>query len=296
MTEPVGLLVIDKPAGLTSHDVVARVRRLLGTRRVGHAGTLDPMATGVLLLGIGRGTKLLTYLTKADKEYRATVRLGATTITDDAEGEVIQTIGCQSLDSERLESALNDLRGPVMQVPSTVSAIKVDGKRSYRRVRDGEDVVLPARPITIHRLEILGEPRVVGDFTDLDIVVDCSSGTYIRAIARDLGQALGVGGHLTALRRTRIGSWGIDQATELPEHELIDLGSVCRRLFPVAVTIASAAERFRNGQAPAIDEVELPAGVADGSLLTLTTNDGGLVGLARLTGGKLKTEFVGNPA
>lgn len=296
MTDQPGLLVIDKPAGLTSHDVVARVRRLLGTRRVGHAGTLDPAATGVLVLGVNRATKLLAYLTKADKEYLATVRLGASTTTDDAEGQVIDGPGCAAVDPERLEEALEALRGPIMQVPSSVSAIKVDGQRAYRRVRGGEEVVLAARPVTISRLDIIGQPRQVEGFFDLDIAVECTSGTYIRALARDLGAALGVGGHLTALRRTRVGVWRVAEATELPNLELLDLAAVCRRLFPEASVVDAAAARFRNGQAPRPDEVALPPDLADGSIVTLVASDDSVIGLARLVGGKLKTEFVTDPA
>ncbi|MPV39124.1 tRNA pseudouridine(55) synthase TruB, partial [Georgenia subflava] len=221
-----GLLVVDKPQGWTSHDVVARTRRLAATKKVGHAGTLDPMATGVLVLGVGRATRLLTYLVGADKEYTATVRLGGRTMTDDAEGEATSTPGAGVLldaagrvDKDALEAALATLRGPIDQAPSAVSAIKVDGQRSYARVRAGEDVVLPTRPITIHRLEATAEPRVVtGDgppLVDLDVVVGCSSGTYVRALARDLGDALGTGGHLTALRRTGVGPFTLADARTL---------------------------------------------------------------------------------
>ncbi|WP_205739794.1 tRNA pseudouridine(55) synthase TruB [Georgenia sp. SYP-B2076] len=228
-----GLLVVDKPQGLTSHDVVARARRLAATKKVGHAGTLDPMATGVLVLGVGRATRLLTYLVGADKEYTATVRLGQRTVTDDAEGEVTAAPGAAAVvrpdgtvDADAIEGALAALRGPVTQVPSAVSAIKVDGRRSYARVRGGEDVVLPARPVTIHRLEVTAAPRVAhvdgptpGGTTvvDLDVVVGCSSGTYVRALARDLGEALGAGGHLVALRRTQVGPFTLAHARTIDE-------------------------------------------------------------------------------
>jgi tRNA pseudouridine55 synthase len=221
-TAPDGLLVVDKPQGWTSHDVVARTRRLAATKKVGHAGTLDPMATGVLVLGVGRATRLLTYLVGADKEYTATVRLGQATLTDDAEGEVTESRGATPVlrdggaDTAALERALAALRGPISQVPSAVSAIKVDGRRSYARVRQGEEVALAARTVTIHRLEATAEPRVVevpgATVVDLDVVVACSSGTYVRALARDLGAALGTGGHLTALRRTRVGPFTLGQA------------------------------------------------------------------------------------
>ncbi|MFH5822513.1 tRNA pseudouridine(55) synthase TruB [Georgenia sp. AZ-5] len=225
-----GLLVVDKPQGWTSHDVVARTRRLAATRKVGHAGTLDPMATGVLILGIGRATRLLTYLVGADKEYTATVRLGQATVTDDAEGEVTAAAGAEAVlradggvDEAALERGLAALRGPVAQVPSAVSAIKVDGRRAYARVRQGEDVALPARPVTIHRLELTAPPRVVRvgpdgpTLVDADVVVGCSSGTYVRALARDLGSALGTGGHLTALRRTGVGPFTLEQARTVEE-------------------------------------------------------------------------------
>ncbi|MFN8097139.1 MAG: tRNA pseudouridine(55) synthase TruB [Dermatophilaceae bacterium] len=215
--QPEGLLLLDKPAGWTSHDVVARVRRLAGTRRVGHAGTLDPMATGVLVLGLGRATKLLTFLVGCDKSYAATIRLGATTVTDDAEGAITATTAVD-LAPGALEAAVTGLTGAIAQVPSAVSAIKVDGKRAYARVRGGEDVALPARRVTVSRFAI-GERRAVEvdgiRLLDVDVEVDVSSGTYVRALARDLGAALGVGGHLTALRRTRVGRFTLAECTTL---------------------------------------------------------------------------------
>jgi len=217
-----GLVLIDKPSGWTSHDVVARLRKLAGTRRVGHAGTLDPMATGLLLIGINSATKLLTFLVGENKTYEATIRLGAATITDDKESEftsLASEAAVRALDADTIEAVLTTLRGPIEQVPSSVSAIKVDGERAYAKVRSGDEVKLKARPVTIHRFEMTGDPRLVSDggntFLDFDAVIDCSSGTYIRALARDLGSALNVGGHLTALRRTKIGSYSIEQAQEL---------------------------------------------------------------------------------
>jgi tRNA pseudouridine55 synthase len=217
-----GLVLIDKPKGWTSHDVVAKMRGIASTRRVGHAGTLDPMATGLLLLGINSGTKLLTFLVGATKTYEATIRLGASTITDDAEGEVTSTADGSQVDAltlEKIEAVLNALRGEIMQVPSSVSAIKVDGERAYAKVRGGDEVKLAARPITVSCFELTSALRTVsvGDskFVDFDAVIDCSSGTYIRALARDLGSALQVGGHLTALRRTRIGTYKIEDAQQL---------------------------------------------------------------------------------
>jgi tRNA pseudouridine55 synthase len=214
MTDPSGLVVVDKPAGLTSHDVVARLRRILGTRKVGHAGTLDPMATGVLVCGVGRGTKLLGHLALDTKAYTATVRLGAATTTDDAEGEVVATADASRVDDAAIAAGIAALTGPILQVPSSVSAIKVDGRRAYARVRAGEEVVLPPRPVTVSAFTLLGRQG-----PDLDVAVECSSGTYVRALARDLGSGLGVGGHLTALRRTRVGPFHLEHARTLPELE-----------------------------------------------------------------------------
>jgi tRNA pseudouridine55 synthase len=206
-TAPDGLVIIDKPAGLTSHDVVARVRRLVGTRKVGHAGTLDPMATGVLILGIERATRLLGHLALTQKSYDATIRLGISTITDDAEGQVVSRTAADGVADEAIRAGVQDLTGPLLQRPTAVSAIKVDGVRSYARVRSGEEVELPARPVTVTSFVIHDIRRATVEgavVVDLDATVGCTSGTYIRALARDLGSALGVGGHLTRLRRTRL--------------------------------------------------------------------------------------------
>lgn len=222
-TGPGGLIIVDKPAGMTSHDVVGKVRRIVGTRRVGHAGTLDPMATGVLVLGVERSTKLMNHLVLTDKTYRATIRLGAATDTDDAEGTVISARSALDLEPPGIEAAIASLTGQILQRPSSVSAIKVDGERAYARVRAGETVELVARPVTVARFEIVSPFRMVEQFCDFDVLVDCSSGTYIRALARDLGELLGVGGHLTALRRTRVGVFGLEQALTLADlAELAD--------------------------------------------------------------------------
>jgi tRNA pseudouridine55 synthase len=230
-----GLVIVDKAAGMTSHDVVARVRRLAGTRKVGHAGTLDPMATGVLVLGLNRATRLLGHLMLTEKAYDATVRLGVSTTTDDAEGEVTATTTAAFHQPGLVEAEFAELVGEIMQVPTAVSAIKVDGKRAYQRVRDGEEVELKPRPVTIHSLQVL-EQRVVGDWLDVDISVRCSSGTYIRAIARDVGAALGVGGHLTALRRTAVGRFDLGQAHTLEELAedltLVPIADAARATFP----------------------------------------------------------------
>ena len=217
---PAGLVLLDKPEGWTSHDVVARLRRVANTKRVGHAGTLDPMATGLLVLGVESATKLLTFIVGDDKTYEATIRLGASTITDDRESEFLSQASAAEI-SAVTDSAIllgiKNLTGAIEQVPSSVSAIKVDGVRAYAKVRGGEEVKLKARPVTVSRFEVLGEPRRVDGFIDVDVVIDCSSGTYIRALARDLGAALGIGGHLTKLRRTRVGGFTIDQSSALPE-------------------------------------------------------------------------------
>jgi len=237
-----GILVVDKPSGWTSHQVVGRCRRLLGTRKVGHAGTLDPMATGVLVIGVEKGTRLLGHLALTSKAYTATVRLGQATSTDDAEGELTSAAGARGLSAEAVAAALEPLRGDIVQVPSTVSAIKINGERAYARARRGEDVTLPGRPVTVSRFDVLARHDTEADglaVVDLDVEVECSSGTYIRALARDLGGALGTGGHLTALRRIRVG--GFDLAGALaPERltadppsppDLIALAEVARRCF-----------------------------------------------------------------
>jgi tRNA pseudouridine55 synthase len=228
-----GLVVVDKPAGITSHDVVARVRRLAGTRQVGHAGTLDPMATGVLVLGLNRATRLLGHLTLTDKAYAATVRLGVTTTTDDAEGEVVETRPTDGITETAVRDALAAFVGEIDQVPSAVSAIKVDGRRAYARVRAGEQVDLPARRVRIHSLAVTALDL---EQAGLDLEVRCSSGTYVRAIARDLGAALGVGGHLTALRRTAVGPFLIGDARTLDvladDFTMTPIAVAARACFP----------------------------------------------------------------
>lgn len=233
---PPGIVVVDKPAGVTSHDVVGRCRRLFGTRKVGHAGTLDPMATGVLVIGIERATKILGLLTVTSKSYAATIRLGRSTTTDDAEGDVLQDIPADQVTDDAIGSGIGALRGQISQRPSSVSAVKVDGKRAYQLVREGQQVELAERTVRIHRFDILAIRRA-GPSVDVDIAVDCSSGTYIRALARDLGAGLGVGGHLTALRRTRVGGYGLDHARtleDLAEHPTLSysLDEACLLIFP----------------------------------------------------------------
>jgi tRNA pseudouridine55 synthase len=248
-----GLVVVDKPAGCTSHDVVARLRRLAGTRRVGHAGTLDPMATGVLVVGVERATRLLGHLTLGDKVYLATIRLGESTVTDDAEGEPAGGASAAAVTEDAVRAGLAALTGDIEQVPSAVSAVKVAGRRAYARVRAGEQVVLPSRRVTISRLELHASRRPTPELLDLDVEVECSSGTYVRALARDLGAGLGVGGHLTALRRTRVGPFGLDQAltldqlAERADPVTVPLDAAVAAAFPRREVDAEAAGRLGHG-------------------------------------------------
>jgi len=272
-----GLVVVDKPAGMTSHAVVSRVRRTVGTRKVGHAGTLDPMATGVLVLGVERATRLLGHLMLTEKTYAATVRLGQTTTTDDAEGEPVASVPAGHLTDEQIRTALEAFQGEIEQVPSTVSAIKVDGKRAYARARAGEHVELRPRSVTIHEIAG-GEPRRVGDLVDLEIRVRCSSGTYIRAIARDLGAALGVGGHLTALRRHSVGPFTLAEAdTDLDHLHAIPLARAARDCFPAVDLDAGQAQAVRYGRPLPLALDALTAVFAPGGeFLALYRPEGGL--------------------
>jgi tRNA pseudouridine55 synthase len=252
---PAGLVVVDKPAGMTSHDVVARVRRLAGTRKVGHAGTLDPMATGVLVVGVNRATRLLGHLMLTEKAYDATVRLGVATTTDDAEGDVTAVMSAAGLDPATVRAALAGFVGDIEQVPTAVSAIKVDGKRAYQRVRDGEAVELAARPVTVHELVVHDVvPGRHGDSRTLDVTlsVRCSSGTYIRAIARDLGARLGVGGHLTSLRRTAVGPFDLAAARTLDqlgeEFAMVPIADAARAGFAARELDEAQAADVRVGR------------------------------------------------
>ena len=246
-----GLVIVDKPAGMTSHDVVSRVRRLAGTRKVGHAGTLDPMATGVLVVGVERATRLLGHLMLTEKAYDATVRLGVSTNTDDAEGEVTASASTSALLEATIRDAFATQVGQIEQVPTAVSAIKVDGKRAYQLVRDGEQVELKARPVTIHELTV-HDVRPGGEVTDVDITVRCSSGTYVRAIARDVGALLGIGGHLTALRRTAVGPYGLDVAHTLEsladDVTVLPLNDAARAAFPSLDLDDAQAQDVRYGR------------------------------------------------
>lgn len=287
-----GLVVVDKPPGMTSHDVVGRCRRLFGTRKVGHAGTLDPMATGVLVVGIERATKILGLLTAADKGYAATIRLGQTTSTEDAEGELLQSVSAAHLTDGQIGDAVVALRGDIAQVPSSVSAIKVAGQRAYALVREGQTVELAARPVRIDRFDVLAVRRDA-DTVDVDVAVDCSSGTYIRALARDVGDALGVGGHLTALRRTRVGRFGLDQARtleQLAETPTLSytLDDACLQAFPRRDLTESEAVDASHGRPLA------PAGI-DG-LYAAVAPDGRVMALLEDAGRRTRSVVVIRPA
>jgi len=278
-----GLVVVDKPAGWTSHDVVGRMRRIARTKKVGHSGTLDPMATGILVLGINRATRLLGHLTLADKEYVATIRLGQSTVTDDAEGEITASTSASHLDEAAVRAVLPTYTGDIQQVPSSVSAIKVDGVRSYARVRAGDEVELKARPVTVSVFE-LDALRVEGEVVDVDVRVVCTSGTYIRALARDIGAGLGVGGHLTMLRRTRVGAFALDQARTLEELEkdlvVAGLDDVARASFPSYDLAEREAADVRFGRPLTGIDLGAPGAVAvfapSGEFLALYEQRGGV--------------------
>ncbi len=292
MTAPDGLLVVDKPTDWTSHDVVARCRRLCGTRKVGHAGTLDPMATGVLVLGVGRATRLLGYLALADKAYDATIRLGQTTLTDDAMGEVTGGSSADHLDDVLVEGAVAGLTGTLKQVPSAVSAIKIDGERAYKRVRAGEDIALPARQVTVTEFAVRQVRRLPG-LVDVDVHVECSTGTYVRALARDLGAELGVGGHLTALRRTRVGGFALTRARTLDELEhhldLIGLDQAAAASFPTYLVDDEHLAGVRNGR-------QLHARLGVDGPVALMTEAGHFVALYEQHGPVAKAVSVFDPA
>ncbi|WP_054814210.1 tRNA pseudouridine(55) synthase TruB [Nocardia arizonensis] len=292
-----GLLVVDKDSGRTSHDVVARARKLLRTKKVGHAGTLDPMATGVLVLGVERATKLLGLLILTTKSYTATIRLGQATTTDDAEGEILATTPAAHVTDEAVAAGVAELTGDIAQVPATVSAIKVDGERAYARHRAGEVVELAARPVTVSRFDVLARRDVAGGFVDLDVAVDCSSGTYIRALARDLGAALGVGGHLTALRRTRVGPFTLEHARTLDElaraaetdapRLSLDMDAAIAATFAPRVVTAEEAESLRDGR-----WLE-PVGMA--GVYAAVTADGTAIALLEEKGRRAAPVFVVRP-
>ncbi|MCF3963075.1 tRNA pseudouridine(55) synthase TruB [Streptomyces fuscigenes] len=290
---PDGLVIVDKPSGFTSHDVVAKMRGIARTRRVGHAGTLDPMATGVLVLGVERATKLLGHLALTEKEYLGTIRLGQSSVTDDAEGEITSSADASAVTREAVDAQVARLTGAIMQVPSKVSAIKIDGKRSYARVRGGEEFDIPARPVTVSSFRVYDvRPAVAEDGTpvlDLVVSVVCSSGTYIRALARDLGAGLGVGGHLTALRRTRVGPYGIDGARTLDQlqEELT--------VMPVAEAAGSAFARWDVDERRAkllLNGVRLDMPAYEASPVAVFGPDGSFLALVEEQKGKAKSLAV----
>ncbi|MEU9866152.1 tRNA pseudouridine(55) synthase TruB [Streptomyces sp. NPDC047971] len=281
-----GLVIVDKPSGFTSHDVVAKMRGIAKTRRVGHAGTLDPMATGVLVLGVERATKLLGHLALTEKEYLGTIRLGQTTITDDAEGEITASVDASKVIREQIDAGVAELTGEIMQVPSKVSAIKIDGKRSYARVRGGEEFEIPARPVTVSSFQVYDVREATAEegtpVVDLVVSVVCSSGTYIRALARDLGAGLGVGGHLTALRRTRVGPYKLDAARTLDQLQeeltVMPVAEAAAAAFPRWDVDEKRARLLLNGVR--LEMPSYPAGpvavfAQDGRLLALVENQKG---------------------
>ncbi|MER5480054.1 tRNA pseudouridine(55) synthase TruB [Streptomyces sp. NPDC002734] len=292
---PDGLVIVDKPSGFTSHDVVAKMRGIARTRRVGHAGTLDPMATGVLVLGVERATKLLGHLALTEKEYLGTVRLGQTTVTDDAEGEITASADASGVTREAIDKGVAELTGRIMQVPSKVSAIKINGVRSYKRAREGEEFDIPARPVTVFSFLVHDVREAVAEdgtpVTDLVVSVVCSSGTYIRALARDLGAGLGVGGHLTALRRTRVGPYKIDTARTLDQLQkelaVMPVAEAATAAFPRWDVDARRARLLLNGV-----RLEMPDEYADGGPVAVFGPEGVLLALVEPLKGKAKSLAV----
>ena len=290
MVEP-GLVLIDKPSDWTSHDVVAKVRKAVGTKKVGHAGTLDPLATGLLVLGIESGTKLLTFLVGADKTYLATIRLGVSTVSDDSQSEILETATPADLvlvTPELIESQMAKLTGVIQQRPSSVSAIKVDGKRAYDLVRAGQEVELKSREVTVSSFELLSSSKSNEGFIDLQVKVDCSSGTYIRALARDLGDALGVGGHITALRRTKVGAFDVTDAnliTELENLRLTPLARAASDLFPTVALSSAQVTDLVHGKR--LSDVS-----ATGALIAGLSGSGELVAVLEPAGSGLKSVVV----
>jgi len=303
-----GLVIVDKPAGMTSHDVVARIRRLAGTRRVGHAGTLDPMATGVLVIGVEQATRLLGHLSLTAKEYQATIRLGQSTSTDDAEGEPTGAAPAINVTREELDAEIATLTGEIMQVPPGVSAIKVNGQRAYKLTRAGTAPEMKPRPVTVYAFTVTRVAQVQGgalggEFVDIDASIRCSSGTYIRALARDLGVALGVGGHLTALRRTSVGAYDIAQARTLEQlterFQSIPLPAAAAAAFPVVRLTEAQAQRMAHGAQLPLRELQsddgaqqaFAVGAADDPLAAFAPDDS-LVALVTIESGRLRSLAV----
>ncbi|MFF6808088.1 tRNA pseudouridine(55) synthase TruB [Streptomyces sp. NPDC012616] len=292
---PDGLVIVDKPSGFTSHDVVAKMRGIAKTRRVGHAGTLDPMATGVLVLGVEKATKLLGHLALTEKEYLGTIRLGQTTLTDDAEGEITGSTDASKVTRDAIDAGIAKLSGDIMQVPSKVSAIKINGVRSYKRARDGEDFDIPARPVTVSAFSVYDVRDAVAEdgtpVTDLVVSVVCSSGTYIRALARDLGADLGVGGHLTALRRTRVGPYKLDAAKTLDqlqqELSVLPIADAADAAFPRWNVDARRARLLLNGV-----RLEMPDEYAGAGAVAVFDPEGRFLALVEEQKGKAKSLAV----
>jgi tRNA pseudouridine55 synthase len=290
------LVIVDKPSGMTSHDVVGRCRRIFATRKVGHAGTLDPMATGVLVIGIERATKILGLLTTSTKSYAATIRLGASTTTDDADGEVLTAAPAETVSDGQIAAVIAGLRGEISQIPSTVSAVKVAGQRAYRLAREGRAVELAPRKVRVDRFDVVAIRREidgVDGVIDVDVEVDCSSGTYVRALARDVGAAVGVGGHLTALRRSRVGRFGLAEAHTLDaladEPRLsYSLDDACLLTFPRRDLTAEEATAASHGRPLA------SAGI-DG-IYAATATDGRVIALLRDKEDCTASEVVLRPA
>lgn len=279
-----GLVLIDKPQGITSFDVVAKLRKKLNTRKIGHAGTLDPMATGLMILGVNQGTKLLQFLIGMDKQYHATIRLGASTVTDDAEGEIVKAIDASGITASQVDREISKLTGAISQTPSSVSAKKIEGKRAYDLVREGVEVELKPKEVSISRFDRVSEIRVDGGFIDFDVVVDCSSGTYIRALARDIGLALGVGGHLTALRRTSIGSYSLEAAQDLgDEIVLTPLLEATARLYPTRELSDAEVVDVHHGKPLKLD--------SDEDVLALS-HQGELVAISKFSNGLYRSQIV----
>ncbi|MFJ8946823.1 tRNA pseudouridine(55) synthase TruB [Streptomyces sp. NPDC102395] len=294
-TAPDGLVIVDKPSGFTSHDVVAKMRGIAKTRRVGHAGTLDPMATGVLVLGVEKATKLLGHLALTEKEYLGTVRLGQNTVTDDAEGEITSATDASQVTRDAIDAGVAKLTGGIMQVPSKVSAIKIDGVRSYKRAREGEEFEIPARPVTVSAFRVYDVREAVAEdgtpVMDLVVSVVCSSGTYIRALARDLGADLGVGGHLTALRRTRVGPYGLDSARTLDQLQeeltVMPIAQAAAAAFPRWDVDARRARLLMNGV-----RLEMPEEYAGVGAVAVFDPEGRFLALVEEQKGKAKSLAV----
>ncbi len=292
---PDGLVIVDKPSGFTSHDVVAKMRGIARTRRVGHAGTLDPMATGVLVLGVERATKLLGHLALTEKEYLGTIRLGQTTLTDDAEGEITRSQDASKVTREDVDAAVAELTGDIMQVPSKVSAIKINGVRSYKRARDGEEFEIPARPVTVSSFTVYDVRDAVAEdgtpVTDLVVSVVCSSGTYIRALARDVGTDLGVGGHLTALRRTRVGPYKLDSARTLDQLQeeltVMPIAEAAGAAFPRWDVDTKRGRLLQNGV-----RLEMPEVYAGAGAVAVFDPEGRFLALVEEHKGKAKSLAV----